>query len=197
MKLPDIDIDVKDRTRALEGHDCVPASLHESGELRRHNTGVYFQGMPRDPVTGLASLPSDRKTGDIAGQLGFYKVDVLPNHAYRLVESPEHRDALLATEPDWNLFKREDVVKRLYQLGNWFDVCDAYEPRSIEDLACLLALIRPGKKRFMGEPWDVVRREVWKPEPDDEYSFKKSHAVAFAMCIVVQLNSMVEKGEIW
>lgn len=195
MKMPDVDIDVKDREHALEGHVYVKASLLERGDLRKHNTGVFYQSVPEDPITGLSAFPSGKGSGDMASFYGFFKMDLIPNHAYSRVVDPAHLDRLLATPVDWSLFTVREVVESLHQLGNSFDIVDAYEPKSVEDLACLIALIRPGKRHLMGQEWDVVRREVWVPS-SDEYFYKKSHAVAFAMCIIVQLNSMIEAGEI-
>lgn len=192
LKRPDVDVDVKDRKHALTGLDHVPASILVDRDLRRHNTGVFFQGIPVDPVTGLASFPSGKKSEDIAGALGYFKIDILPNHAYKNVRDPDHLRDLAEREPDWDLFLDRDVVSGLQQIGNHFDVVEAYAPRSIEDLACLIALIRPGKSHLIGQEWDVIRREIWRPPGDGSYFYKKSHAIAFATCIVVQLNASQE-----
>lgn len=57
----------------------------------------------------------------------------------------------------------------------------------------LLALIRPGKRHLVSkverEGWDSVKDEIWV-KTEDEYSFKKSHAVAYAHAIVVQMNNI-------
>ncbi len=59
-----------------------------------------------------------------------------------------------------------------------------------------LALLRPGKKHLITkcqtEGWDSIKDEIWL-KTDDSYSFKKSHAVAYAHAIVVQINSICEK----
>ena len=36
--------------------------------------------------------------------------------------------------------------------------------------------------------WDIILKEVWEKPSDGSYFFKKSHAVAYAHAIVVQLN---------
>jgi hypothetical protein len=194
-RLPDIDVDVADRDAALQGLDYVSASLLIDEDLRRHNTGVFFQRIPVDPITGLAAFPSGKKSEDVSGQLGYFKMDILPNHAYRLVRDRDHLETLFNSPVDWSLFLRDDVVRRLYHLGKWFEVVDAYEPKSLHDLACVIAIIRPAKKYLLGLPLDQIQDELWRPDPDGYY-FKKAHAFAFAGCIVVQLNSMVEAGEI-
>jgi DNA polymerase III alpha subunit len=66
------------------------------------------------------------------------------------------------------------------------------QPTSIEQLAAVLAMIRPAKRHLIGKDWSVVMKEVWtKPETNDYY-FKKSHATAYAVAIVVQMNLICE-----
>ena len=50
--MPDIDIDLLDRDKALEKIKHVPASIYKESKLTKHNTGVYAQDIPKDPVTG-------------------------------------------------------------------------------------------------------------------------------------------------
>ena len=40
-------------------------------------------------------------------------------------------------------------------------------------------------------PKDQIEQEIWLPT--EEYYFKKAHAIAYAVSIVVQLNLLVEK----
>jgi hypothetical protein len=66
------------------------------------------------------------------------------------------------------------------------------QPTSIEQLAAVLAMIRPAKRHLIGKDWQTVMKEVWtKPETNDYY-FKKSHATAYAAAIVVQMNLICE-----
>ena len=44
-----------------------------------------------------------------------------------------------------------------------------------------LSVIRPAKRHLIGLPWAEVAQTVWERPADDEYYFKKSHAVAYAM----------------
>mgnify|MGYP005841264293 CR=1 FL=1 len=189
----DVDIDVKERSEMLIGLAYIPASIIVNEELVKHPTGVHFQNVPVDPITGLCSFPNGSESNDFAGELGLLKIDIIPNHSYQYVESKEHLDEILEREVDWSLFLREDVVNKLHQIGNHFDIVDAYEPKSIEDLAILIAIIRPAKRYLLGEPWEVIREQIWS-KGGEEYAYKKSHAVAFAMAIVVQLQSMIEAG---
>ena len=66
------------------------------------------------------------------------------------------------------------------------------EPRSIEDLAICIALPRPGKAHLINKPRSEINREIWMKT--DNYYFKKSHAIAYASAIVVQLNLMIEQA---
>ena len=67
-----------------------------------------------------------------------------------------------------------------------------YKPTSVEQLAMILAIIRPGKKYLVGKSWDEIAKEVWE-KPTEGYYFKHSHAVAYAVAIVVQMNLICEK----
>lgn len=194
--LPDIDIDVKDRAACLESAPFVQASLIHDEKLVKHPTGVFFQRVPADPLTGLSAFPSGKEDGDVAGQLGYYKFDLIPNHAYDRVRGPAHLDELMSRTVDWSMFQRGEVVRRLQQLGKHESLLAAYPPTCVGDLAVLIAVIRPGKMHLIGEPWSTVEHEVWKKDPDGAYGYKKSHAVAFALCIVAQLQSLIEAGEI-
>jgi DNA polymerase III alpha subunit len=66
------------------------------------------------------------------------------------------------------------------------------KPKSIEQLAAVLAIIRPAKKNLLGKSWDEVLEQVWQKPTTDEYYFKKSHAIAYATAIVVQMNLICE-----
>ena len=49
--MPDIDIDFLDRDKALDVIRHVPASIYKDSKITKHNTGVYTQDIPVDPVT--------------------------------------------------------------------------------------------------------------------------------------------------
>lgn len=194
--LPDVDIDVADRARALEGFTFTPASQIADGRLKKHNTGVYFQNVPYDPVQGVCALPSGKNGGELASVFGFAKVDILPNHAYEGVRNPDHLREILSRPVPWEKFDDEVIVKQLQQINAHFTLVEGYQPRSIEDLACVIALIRPGKRHLVGQDMETVKSEVWK-KVEGGYTFKKSHAIAFAMMIVVQLQVLLETGNGW
>ena len=65
------------------------------------------------------------------------------------------------------------------------------KPRSIQELADVLALIRP-QKRFMLKYYQSdpvkARPMLYARDESSGYAFKKSHAIAYALVIVLQLH---------
>ena len=93
----------------------------------------------------------------------------------------------------WTLLEHEEVVSQLYHINNYADIVKAYKPTSVEQLAMILAIIRPAKKHLVGKSFDEIEKSVWVKPQDGEYYFKKAHAIAFATAIVVQLNLICEE----
>jgi len=191
IEIPDVDLDVSDRDQALTAlRNYVQASqVNNDAVLVPHNTGIYFQDIPVDPVTKLSAFPYKE-----AEFIGFFKVDLIPNHVYDLVESNEELESLLEAPINWEwfqdkrFFEAEDRRYQLTHLANYHHLCEMYPPQSVEDIACLLALIRPRKKYLVGQPWETIVDTVWKKldsEDDQHYFFKKSHAVAFGVLVVL------------
>ena len=182
----DVDIDMADRDKFLKLVKHVPASIKRGDEFDKHNTGVYFQPIPFFPIEGHSTI--DHKEAE---ELGYFKVDFLNNSVYNEIESEAHLDRLLDKEPMWELFEHKEIVEKLFHIGNHFDIIKQHPPTSVEQLAMILAMIRPGKRYLVGNSWEVIEKEVW--EKTDDYFFKKSHAIGYAMVIVVQLNLLVDK----
>lgn len=187
MTLPDIDIDVFDRTALVKLFpQAVRASLMHQQEARltKHDTGIYLQRIPVDPETRLAVFPSD-----MAEEKGFMKIDILPNRAYSEIQSPEELEEILALPTDWSWYMDERFYGRdnpdaLIHLGSHFKTVRKHPPGSILDLAILIALIRPGKKHLIGKSRPEILSEIWLPG-EDGFTFKKSHSCAYAMLISV------------
>jgi hypothetical protein len=179
----DIDIDVPNREKVLENLPCIAAM--NTGRAIKHNSGVYFQNIPVHPIDGLAAYDHIE-----ASEKGFFKIDLLNNLIYEGIKDEEHLDKLLNTEPVWELFQNEMIVSQLAQVSEHLDVLVKFKPRSIEELAICLALVRPGKKYLINKPYDVILKEIWIPTK--QYFYKKPHAIAYAASIVVQLNLLVE-----
>lgn len=184
----DVDIDMANREDFLRLVNHVPASIRNSeGTYSKHNTGVYFQTIPQFPLEGYSAVDYES-----AEEEGWFKVDVLNNHVYKGVKDEAHLTNLMATEPVWQLLEHEEVVEQLFHIGNYYDLVQQYKPCSVEQLAMILAMIRPGKKHLIGKTWDEIEKEVWVKPTDNSYFFKKSHSIGYAMAIVVQLNLLVE-----
>lgn len=189
----DIDIDVSDREKVLENLMHTRASRIHNDNLKPHNVGIYFQNIPKDPLTGISTIPYKE-----AEERGYFKVDILNVHAYGLgkVKSEEHLYELINKEPIWEMLEYEEVTKTIFQLKNeqTHDVLVKFKPRSITDLAICAALIRPGKVYLINEDWTTIEEEIWKPieEEDGKYYWRKSHAIGYAIAIVVQMNLMTE-----
>jgi DNA polymerase III alpha subunit len=66
------------------------------------------------------------------------------------------------------------------------------KPKNIEQLAAVLAIIRPAKRYLIGKDWTTVMNEVWVKPTNDDYYFKKSHAHSYAALVVVHMNLLCE-----
>lgn len=183
----DIDIDVLDRDKALAAIDrYCRASMISDGIIKPHNVGIYLQEIPEFLSSGMSSIHYKD-----APDYGFYKIDVLTNTVYEGVEDESHLDRLLNTEPDWKMLLDYDVVKNLFQIHRYNEMLLKWKPNSVMQLAMFIAMVRPSKKHMMGyTSWDEVKDEVWVPPTDGSQYFKKSHAIAYASAIVIQLNLM-------
>lgn len=184
----DIDIDLPDRSKLLDTLPHIVARIDRDDGYTKHNTGVYFQDIPFDPVTNLATF--DHK---LAEELGYIKIDLLNNSVYKGVRDEKHLIELMNTEPMWSILEEKDIVEQLFHLGQHADLVTRLKPKSISQLAMILAIIRPGKAHLQQSSWEEIEREVWT-RPEEGYFFKKSHAYAFATAIVVQMNLMVERA---
>jgi len=181
----DVDIDFADREQVLKLFSCVPAMQKDGATQRKHNTGVYFHNVPVNPFTGLATL--DYKTAE---EQGWFKIDLLNVGIYSQFTDNAQIDLLLEKEPVWELLEHEDVIKELFHIHNHADIVKKLKPRSVEQLAAVLAVIRPGKRHLIYKTWPEIEKEVWV-KTDDSYSFKRSHAIGYATAIMLQMNLLV------
>jgi hypothetical protein len=183
----DVDIDCANRDRVLKHMKHIPASIAKDGKLTKHNSGVYFQNIPTEPLAGYASI--DHK---VAETQGYFKIDFLNNYIYKDVKDIAHLDELVEREPMWELLEHSEVVEQLYHINRHYDIVRDYKPTSVTELAMILAIIRPAKRHLIGQSFDIISETVWEQPTTGEYHFKKAHAVAFALAICVQLNLLVE-----
>lgn len=184
----DIDIDFRTNFDPLEYFpNAVRASMVDKNDLRKHPAGAYLQAMPKDEITGLAAIPYKQ-----AEEIGYFKIDFLHLTLLDIFESKAEIRALIKKEPDWSLLEDREIVEKLFQIHRQFATVYTIKPTSIQELADTIALIRPGKK-FMTQLYvtnrEEVRAELYK-KPDDptKYYFKRSHALAYALNIVLQLH---------
>ena len=185
----DIDIDTADRKRILELFDHTTAVIDRNGKKLKHNTGVYFHKMPKDPFTGMATI--DHK---IAEDKGFFKIDILNLGLYKDVKDNEHLTQLMEREPLWELLEHKDFVDQLFHLNGHSELLKQLKPTSVEHLAATLAIIRPAKRYLANESWATIMKEVWTKPTDGEYYFKKAHAIAYAISCVVHMNIICEQA---
>lgn len=185
--MPDIDIDFLDRTVALAELEHVTASMADNGTFKKHNTGIYCTSVPYNPFTGLSTV--DYKEAETRG---YFKIDFLNVGIYKGVRDDAHLKTLMDTEPLWDLLEQDDFSSLLFHVNGHGAILRQTKPRSIEQLAAVLAMIRPAKRYLIGKDWSQIDLEVWIKPVNDEYFFKKAHAVAYAMAIVVQMNLICE-----
>lgn len=187
--MPDIDIDFADRQKALDVIKHIPAAIKDvNNTFKKHNTGIYCTSIPYNPVTGLANI--DYKEAE---ERGYQKLDFLNVSIYKDVRDEEHLKTLMETEPLWDLLEQDDFSNLLFHVNGHGSILRQMKPKSILQLAAVLAMIRPAKRHLIGESWTTVMTTIWTKPEDGEYYFKKAHAVAYAMAVVVQMNLICEK----
>lgn len=186
----DIDIDLGDRDKLLAVIKHIPASMRNVDPARKHPTGVYITDIPYDPINDMSAL----HYAD-AEDRGYFKLDLLNVYVYEQVKSEEHLVELMR-EPDWSMLKDRTTVEKLIHLNNSFYIMQRMpEPiDSIPRLAMFLAVMRPAKKHLQGLTWKEVAKTVWDKDQDG-YSFKKSHAIAYAQLVVVHMNLLKEQND--
>lgn len=187
----DIDIDTPtsfDPTKLFT--KCVRASQVNNEKITKHPAGVYFQGMPTDPISGLSAIPYDQ-----AEPFGFFKVDFLHLSLLDYFGKKSQLRALMKKPPNWSLLQDDNVIPRLFQLRNSGDLLKFVKPCTVEELADCIALIRPAKIQLQEQyvlNKERTRKELYRmPLPTG--CFKRAHAIAYAFNVVVQLH-LIENG---
>jgi DNA polymerase III alpha subunit len=186
--MPDIDIDFVDRDKVLELFKHVKASRIDNSKLTKHNTGIYLHDVPVNAETNLCAIPYD-----VAESEGFFKIDFLNVGIYKGVRNEEHLIQLMTQEPLWDLLEQEEFANLLFHVNGHGSILRQMKPKTVEQLAAILAMIRPAKRYLVGESWSKILNEVWLKPENDDYYFKKSHATAYAIAIVVQMNLICEQ----
>ena len=187
INMPDIYIDFTDRDSALNLFKHIRASRVDDDRLVKHNTGVYFHPVPVNAVTNVCAVPYDQ-----AEQLKYFKIDFLNVSIYKGIRDEKHLVELMNTEPLWDLLEDDNFVNLLFHVNGHGGILRQMKPKTVEQLAAILAIIRPAKRYLIGETWSTILREVWQKTENNEYYFKKSHATAYAVAVVVQMNLICE-----
>jgi hypothetical protein len=144
--------------------------------------------VPYNPFTGQSTL--DYKEAE---ERGYFKIDMLNVSVYKDVQNEDHLKTLMETEPLWDLLEQDDFSSLLFHVNGHGSILRQMKPTSILQLAAVLAMIRPAKRHLIGKDWTTVMTTIWTKPEDGEYYFKKAHAVAYAMAVVVQMNLICEK----
>lgn len=186
--MPDIDIDFANRDLPLELFEYVSAVRKEGNEFKKHNTGIYVTSIPRDARLNTSTI--DYKEAE---DRGYFKIDFLNVGIYEGIRNEEHLTHLMNQEPLWELLEDDSFTDLLFHVNGYGNLLRQMKPRSIEELAMLLALIRPAKRHLAGMTWTEIGQEIWKKPENGDYYFKKAHAVAYAQAVVVQMNLICEQ----
>lgn len=183
--MPDIDIDFADRTVILDKLKHRVAKL-DTG--KKHNTGVYANEIPHNPVDNLSTI--EHKTAE---ERGYFKLDFLNVSIYKGVKDDDHLQQLIRKEPIWELLEHDDFNEKVFHLNGHGELLRQLKPSSVEQLAATLAIIRPAKRHLANKTWSDIMDQVWIKPNDDSYFFKKAHAFAYAVSVVVHINLLCEE----
>lgn len=183
----DIDIDFADRKDILNLIEYRHAILKNG---KKHNTGIYPTEIPYNPVTGYSTI--DYKEAE---DRGYFKLDFLNVSVYQDLKDQEHLRKLANQEPLWELLEYKVFVDNLFHLNGHDDLLKKMKPKSLEQLAAVLAMLRPAKRHLIGKSWNEVFNEIWTPPRDNSYFFKKAHSFSYAMAVIVHMNLLTEKIE--
>jgi hypothetical protein len=183
--MPDIDIDFADRDIVLSKIQHRVAILNAE---KKHNTGVYVTEIPHNPVDNFSTI--DYKTAE---ERGYFKLDFLNVSIYKDVKDEAHLTELMERTPQWNLLEHDEFTNLLFHVNGHGELLRMLKPSSVEQLAAVLAIIRPAKRHLANESWETIMKEVWTKPKDGEYYFKKAHAMSYAMAVVVHMNLLVEQ----
>jgi len=183
--MPDIDIDFADRSVILDKIQHRVAKL-DTG--KKHNTGVYVTECPHNPVDNLATI--DYKTAE---DRGYFKLDFLNVSIYNDVKDEEHLQRLMNKEPEWSLLQHDDFTDLIFHISGHGERLRKTKPTNVEQLAAVLAMIRPAKRHLVNETWPTILEKVWVAPTDGGYYFKKAHAIAYAVSVVVHMNLICEQ----
>lgn len=180
----DIDIDFADRTQVLALIKHTSAKQIVNQQTQKHNSGVYVTDIPWDPINQCSAI--DYKSAE---QRGYFKLDFLNMHVYKLLKNPEHYQQMLEATPPWHrLWQDPEWAKQLVHVGDYTDLLASMRPDSIQRMAAFIAVIRPGKAHLQNYTWPDVFKTVWDGDNSKGYTFKKSHSIGYARLVTLHMN---------
>ena len=182
----DVDIDFADRDDILKLIKHTSAMQNNDQGIRRHNSGVYVTDIPYNPLTDTASI--DYQTAE---ERGYFKIDFLNVNVYKLIKDQAHYDQLMARDVPWSRLKDKTFFEQVIHIGNHYDLVGELALDTIPRMAMFLALIRPGKRHLVGKTWADISKDIWT-KTDEQYFFKKSHAVSYALLVTLHMKLLDE-----
>lgn len=182
----DVDIDFADRDDILKLIKHTSAMQNNDQGIRKHNSGVYVTDIPYNPLTDTASIDYQS-----AEERGYFKIDFLNVNVYKLIKDQEHYDQLMARDVPWSRLQEREFFEQVIHIGNHYDLVGDLALDTIPRMAMFLALIRPAKRHLVGKTWADISKDIWT-KTDDQYFFKKSHAVSYALLVTLHMKLLDE-----
>ena len=183
--MPDIDIDFADRDVVL---NKIQHRVAKPDSGKKHNTGVYATEVPHNPVDNISTI--EHKTAE---ERGYFKLDFLNVSIYQNVKNEQHLIELMERTPLWQLLEHKDFADKVFHLSGHDTLLKQLKPTSVEQLAATLAIIRPAKRHLANKTWEEINKDVWVKPTNGDYFFKKAHAFAYAMSVIVHMNLICEE----
>jgi hypothetical protein len=96
---------------------------------------------------------------------------------------------MLAAAPPWDRIWNDIAwAKQLVHVGNYAELLASMRPDSIPKMAAFISIIRPGKAHLQNCSWVEVFESVWNGDDSRGYTFKKAHALSYAMLVTLHMN---------
>lgn len=192
MKRRGFDIDIDVPPNVDKGGIGVRQIIYDEDNkrIRPHPSGVIIEPVPVDAITGNSCIDYND-----ADALGIYSVDILTNTVYSSFKNKDEVLKYAEQEPNWDMLLDDEVIKQLPHVAGNADVLKRIAPRSVIELADVLALIRPSKMKFIDDYCKPslrrsVRRSLYVPPKVGGIYFKKSHAIGYAVMIICVINKI-------
>ena len=190
----DIDIDLPPSfdPKKLFPEATYASMVNKDDMLVKHNVGVYFQNVPKDPITDLCAVPFRE-----AEKIGFFKIDFLHLDLLKYFGSKKEIRILMRKTPNWSLLLDKNVVSKLFHLSKHYSILQLVRPTSVQEVADCIALKLPSKRNLLN-PYlrnrnQIRETQLYRKPVDNTQAFKKGHAVAYAYNVVLQLH-MINAG---